>query len=63
MEIVDSDIYLVNRDKKSETPKEEYVNISIDNLLDLKTALQEYMSYLVLPEGYDEDDKYFDDYE
>lgn len=62
MEIVDSDIYLVNRNNKSETPKEEYLNVSIDNLLDLKTALQEYMSYLVLPED-NEDDEYLEDYE
>lgn len=65
LEIIDSDIYLVRRDQLKETPKEEYVNISLENLLQLRLELSEYMSYLVLPEE-DLDDlgcQYFEDYE
>lgn len=65
MEIIDSDIYLVRRDQLKETPKEEYVNISLESLLQLRSELSEYMSYLVLPED-DLDDlgcQYFEDYE
>jgi len=50
LEIIDSDIYLVRRDQLKETPKEEYVNISLEKLLQLRSELSEYMSYLVLPE-------------
>lgn len=65
LEIIDSDIYLVRRDQLKETPKEEYVNISLESLLQLRSELSEYMSYLVLPED-DLDDlgcQYFEDYE
>lgn len=65
LEIIDSDIYLVRKDQLKETPKEEYVNISLENLLQLRSELSEYMSYLVLPED-DLDDlgcQYFEDYE
>lgn len=65
LEIIDSDIYLVRKDQLKETPKEEYVNISLEKLLQLRSELSEYMSYLVLPED-DLDDlgcQYFEDYE
>lgn len=65
LEIIDSDIYLVRKDQLKETHKEEYVNISLENLLQLRSELSEYMSYLVLPED-DLDDlgyQYFEDYE
>ena len=64
-EIIDSDIYLVRKDQLKETHKEEYVNISLENLLQLRLELSEYMSCLVLPED-DLDDlgcQYFEDYE
>lgn len=65
LEIIDSDIYLVRRNQLKETPKEEYENISLEKLLQLRSELSEYMSYLVLPEdelddlGY----QYFEEYE
>lgn len=62
MEIVDSDIYLVRREQAKETPKEDYANVSLEKILQIRAELSEYMSYLVLP-GDDEDDGYFDDYE
>lgn len=64
LEIVDSDIYLIRKDQLKETPKEEYKNISLEKLLQLRSELSEYMSYLVLPED-DLDDsgyQYFEDY-
>lgn len=66
LEIIDSDIYLVRRDQLKETPKEEYVNISLEKLLQLRSELSEYMSYLVLPDD-DIDDlclggPYYEDY-
>lgn len=65
LEIIDSDIYLVRKNQLKETPKEEYINISLENLLQLRSELLEYMSYLILPED-DLDDlgyQYFEDYE
>lgn len=65
MEIIDSDIYLIRKDQLKETPKEEYKNISLEGLLQLRSELSEYMSYLVIPDD-DLDNldyKYFKDYE
>ena len=65
LEIIDSDIYLVRKNSLKETPKEEYVNINLEKLLQLRSELSEYMSYLVLPDN-DLDDsgcQYFEDYE
>lgn len=50
LELIDSDIYLVRKDQLKETPKEEYVNISLEKLLQLRSETSEYMSYLILPE-------------
>ena len=65
LEIIDSDIYLVRRDQLKETPKEEYANISLENLLQLRSELSEYMSYLVFPEDElnDLECNCFEDYE
>ena len=48
-----------------ETPREEYANINLEKLLQLRSELSEYMSYLVLPEDDldDLDSQYFEDYE
>lgn len=64
MEIIDSDIYLVRQNQLKETPKEEYKNISMEKLLQLRSELSEYMSYLILPdEEYDDPigGQYYDD--
>lgn len=65
LELIDSDIYLVRKDQLKETPKEECTDISLEKLLQLRSELSEYMSYLVLPEE-DLDDlgcQYFEEYE
>ena len=64
MEIINSDIYLVREDQLKETPKEEYKDISMEKLLQLRSELSEYMFYLV-PEDElnDLEYQYFEDYE
>lgn len=48
LEIVESDICLVSQNELLEHPKEKFINVSIKGLMDLKDAIEEYMSYLVL---------------
>jgi len=64
LEIVDSDIYLARRDLR-ETLDDESLEINLERILQLRSELSEYMSYLVLPEE-DLDDlgcQYFEDYD
>lgn len=56
LEIVNSDIYLVNKNSVSETPKEKYLGVDVEKLLELKCVLEEYLSYL----GISDDTKNFD---
>lgn len=46
MELIDSDIYLIRRDQRKEDPKEEYIDIDLNNIILLKGELTQYMSYL-----------------
>lgn len=65
LDIVDSDIYLVGKNKLKETPKEEYKNIQPEKLLQLRSELSEYMSYLTLPDDIDDlclGGPYYEDY-
>lgn len=55
LEIVDSDIYLVQRNKDLNIPKEQYVNINEEELLELRGAIIEYMSYQYVPDNNEED--------
>lgn len=48
LEIVESDIYLVSQNESLEHPKEKFINVSVKELMDLKDAIEEYISYLVL---------------
>lgn len=60
MEIIDSDIYLVRKNLNKETPNKEFM-VSAEALLELKNALTDYMSYLILD---DDDLEYLcDDYD
>lgn len=54
LEIIDSDIYLVNQNSIALEPKEKYNNIDIDKLIRLKSEVEEYMSYLEVPDNSDE---------
>lgn len=46
LEIVESDIYLAQKNISSDTPNENFCEVDIDELLDLKFAIEEYMSFL-----------------
>lgn len=49
LEIVESDIYLVQQNKLLDHPKEKFANINLEELIELKEALEEYISFLELP--------------
>lgn len=57
LEIVESDIYLVNQSNLSDNPKEKYKDIDLEELLELRNAIDEYMSFLDIP-----DSSHFDDW-
>ena len=64
LEIVNSDIYLVKKHQKKEPIKEEYASINLESIIQLKSELLDYMSYLMLPEDDLKDpDEYYEDYE
>lgn len=49
LEIVKSDIYLVQQNEFLEHPKEKFSNINLKELLRLKDTVEEYMSFLEVP--------------
>ena len=56
LEIVESDIYLVQKNETLEHPKEKFANIDLEELLELRSAIEEYMSFLEVPDNSDDDD-------
>lgn len=46
LELVESDIYLVQKNDQLELPKEVYSCVDIEDLLELQTTIIEYLSYL-----------------
>ena len=56
LEIVESDIYLVQKNETLEHPKEKFANIDLEELLELRSAIEEYMSFLEEPDNSDDDD-------
>ena len=60
LEIVESDIYLVQQNDMLEQPKERYANINLEELLELRSALDEYMSFLEVPDNSNDDDWMYD---
>ena len=56
LEIVESDIYLVQKNESLEHPKEKFANIDLEELLELRGAVDEYMSFLKVPDNSDDDD-------
>ena len=60
LEIVKSDIYLVQKNELLEHPKEKFANIDLEELYDLKEAIDEYMSFLEVPDNSDDDDWMYD---
>lgn len=55
LEIIESDIYLVQQNELIEHPKEKFANIDLEDLLELKSAVDEYMSFLEVPDNSDDD--------
>ena len=60
LEIVESDIYLVQKNELLEHPKEKFANIDLEELYDLKEAIDEYMSFLEVPDNSDDDNWMYD---
>lgn len=60
LEIVESDIYMVQQNELLAQPKEKFSNINLDKLVQLKGAIDEYMSYLVVPDNSEDIDWPYD---
>lgn len=54
LEIVSSDIYLINKYSESDSIPSKYANLDVEALLELRVEIQEYMSYLEVPDNSDE---------
>lgn len=57
-ELVDSAIYKVRKNLKSETPREEYIKINLDELNKLKSEVDLYYAHIQVPES---TESYFDE--
>lgn len=58
-DLVDSAIYKVRKNLKSETPREEYIKVNLDELNKLKSEVDMYCAQLVVPDNsYDVLDEY-----
>ena len=60
LEIVESDLYLVQQNEVLEHPKEKFANINLEELLGLKSAVDEYMSFIEIPDSSDNDNWMYD---
>lgn len=60
LEIVESDIYMVQQNELLEHPKEKFANINLKELLELRGAIDEYMSFLEVPDNSDDDSWMYD---
>lgn len=45
LEIVESDIYLVQQNNMLDQPKEKYTNVDLETLLELRDIVEEYISF------------------
>lgn len=60
-ELVDSAIIKIRKNLRSSTPKEEYINLDVDELNQLKAEIDVYLEQLQIP--YQEDIDKFEDYD
>lgn len=60
LEIVESDIYMVQQNELLEHLKEKFANINLEELLELRGAIDEYMSFLEVPDNSDDDSWMYD---
>ena len=49
LELVESDIFLVEKNETLEIPKEKYKDIDLHDLIKLKMAIEEYRSFIEVP--------------
>lgn len=56
LEIVESDIYLVQQNELLEIPKEKYIDIDLKELVELRSVIEEYLSFLEVPNNSEDDD-------
>lgn len=50
LEIIESDIYLVQKNETLETANNRFLDIDLDKLMELKLAVEEYLSFLNISE-------------
>lgn len=60
LEIVESDIYMVQQNELLEHPKEKFLNVDLEKLVQLKDAIEEYISFLIVPDNSEDDDWLYD---
>lgn len=60
-ELVDSAIIKIRKNLRSSIPKEEYINLDVDELNQLKAEIDVYLEQLQIP--YQEDIDKFEDYD
>ena len=60
-ELVDSAIIKIRKNLRSSTPKEEYINLDVDELNQLKAEVDVYLEQLQIP--YQEDIDKFENYD
>lgn len=58
LEIVESDIYIVKKNESLEHPKEKYLNVDLEKLIELKWAVEEYLSFITVPNSEIDDWRY-----
>lgn len=58
LELVESDMYLIEKHQNSDNCKEEFKDLDITLISELRDVIQEYMSYIYIPE-----DNEYRDYE
>jgi hypothetical protein len=62
LELLDSDIYLVRKHQSKEND-ELYSNVNLDDLIELREKITEYMSFLISPDEEYNDYSYIEDYD
>lgn len=60
-ELVNSSIYLIKKNLKSDTPKEEYLKLDLDKIASLKAEVDLYAIQLEIPESNNNEEEEDDD--
>lgn len=53
LDLVNSDIYLVRQNSRSDNSKPKFADINLKKLMELKECIEEYISFIYLPEDDD----------